>query len=159
MRPRWIVATALAATLGLAATGPAAPPAAACHATPPAALKTSGQARWLGDCPAGAATGLGVMRIGSAEPYKFFVGEMKGGLPVRGLMMLSSDGWEMAAHFDAAGQNQSPRSWDPKDWDAMFALAVRAAHSTAQRFAATGNRPSAAYYDRLAGKIRDGQPE
>jgi hypothetical protein len=120
---------------------------------------TSQPARWLGDCTNGAAEGLGVMRAGSAEPYQFFFGEMHAGAPVRGMLKEEVDGWEMAAHFDAARGIVSPRSWDPKDSHAMYLLAARAARTTAQRFASSGNRGSAAYYEKMAQDIISGEPE
>ncbi|RZM34976.1 MAG: hypothetical protein EOP67_14190, partial [Sphingomonas sp.] len=49
-------------------------------------------ARWLGECGKGTAEGLGIMRAGTGEPYAFFAGRMKGGVPVHGLLMLRSGG-------------------------------------------------------------------
>jgi hypothetical protein len=41
----------------------------------------------------------------------------------------------------------------------MYVLAARAARATAQIFSSSGNRSSAAYYERLAREITDGEPE
>jgi hypothetical protein len=132
------------------------PATGTCRAEAPAAL--TGPAHWLGACPNGAAEGLGVIRVGTAEPYQFFLGEMHAGLPVRG-MLKQTDGWGMAAHFDAARAVVSPRSWDPRDSHAMYLLAARAARTAARRFATMGNRGSAAYYQKLAQEVTDGEPE
>jgi hypothetical protein len=160
---RWAVTVVgVVASLGIASGCSGAPDSAmsgahACRAAAPAAL-TARPAHWLGGCADGAAEGLGVLRVGMAEPYQFFLGEMHAGMPVRG-MLKEADGWEMAAHFDAAQAIVSPRSWDPKDSHAMYLLAARAARTTANRFASSGNHGSAAYYARLAMEVTDGEPE
>jgi hypothetical protein len=163
MRRYWTVMV-LGTTLGLGIAGSCSgasaisgPDARFCRAAAPVVL-TAQPARWLGDCVNGVAEGLGVMRAGSMEPYQFFVGEMRAGVPVRG-MLKEADGWEMAAHFDTARAGISPRSWDPKDSHAIYILAARAAQTTAARFSSSGNRNSAAYYERLAREIYHGEPE
>lgn len=163
MSHRWaLTGLGVALTLSIAggcsgAPDATKPGASSCRAAAPAAL-TSQPARWLGGCTNGAAEGLGVMRAGSAEPYQFFFGEMHAGAPVRG-MLKEADGWEMAASFDAARGIVSPRSWDPKDSHAMYLLAARASRTTAQRFASAGNHGSAAYYEKMARDITNGEPE
>lgn len=156
------LAFATALGVGAAANCSAAPKNAmpdthSCRAAAPAAL-TAQPARWLGNCVNGMAEGLGVMQAGSAEPYQFFLGEMHAGTPVRG-MLKEADGWEMAAHFDEARAVKSPRSWEPKDSHAMYVLAARAARAMAARFSSSGNRSSAAYYERLAQEVTNGEPE
>jgi len=74
-------------------------------------------------------------------------------------MLKETSGWEMAAHFDEARAVKSPRSWDPKDSHAMYVPAARAARATATRFSSSGNRNSAAYYERLAREVANGEPE
>ncbi|MBZ6382561.1 hypothetical protein [Sphingomonas sanguinis] len=70
-------------TLGSAgacsADGDAKPPAAqnSCRVTIPADLSQR-PARWLGPCAQGMAEGLGVLRLGTGEPYQFFLGRMAG---------------------------------------------------------------------------------
>ncbi len=129
----------------------------ACRASTPPQL--AGQpARWLGPCASGAADGLGVMRVGTAQPYRFFLGEMKAGRPVRGLLKVDG-GWQTLGH--AIPPSKPEDGIDPvaRDNDAMFELGARAAQATAKRFSAQGNRQSAAYYERLAREVTDGMPE
>lgn len=115
-------------------------------------------AAWLGECRDGQAEGLGVVRSGTAAPYRFFAGEAHGGRAARGLIVTDS-GWFAAAGFDGTGRRIDIRSGDPNAYHALFMLAARAARTTAQRFAAAGNRGSSAYYERLAAKIAAGEPE
>lgn len=115
-------------------------------------------AQWLGACSAGRAHGLGVIRSGKAEPFKFFAGEARTGHPVKGLL-ITADGWFAAASFDASGRHVDIKSGDPDAYHALYVLASRAATASAQRFAAAGNKASAAYYQRLAKRITDGEPE
>lgn len=98
------------------------------------------------------------MRGGTGEPFDFFLGEMRNGAPVRG-MVIVTDGAEAVTQFDVAHRNANPRSGDPNEFHAVYVLATRAAMLTAQHYAALGNWGSAAYYQRLAKKIRDGEPE
>ena len=127
-----------------------------CRAAVPTYL-TARPTRWLGECRAGQAEGLGVLRAGAAEPYQFFFGLMRGGKPLRGLLRGPDEGWEEAASFDVRGHNVSTSN--PVAFDSLYKLATAASRATAQRFAAAGNRGSAVYYQRLANKIRDGEPE
>jgi hypothetical protein len=164
MRARWI-APMMAAVLALGmASGCFAAPKAVmpgtgpCRAVVPTTL-TAQPVRWLGDCPSGAAEGFGVMRAGAAEPYQFFLGEMHLGLPVRGLLIGPDEDWEIATDFDASHAPTSPRSMEGQDTHALFELSERAARTTARRFAAAGNQGSAVYYEKLAQKIVDGEPE
>jgi hypothetical protein len=158
------IVVALITALGLgigagsyAASGNGAANSASCRAAAPAAL-TAQPARWLGQCVNGAAEGAGTMRAGTAEPYQFFFGEMHAGLPVRGIMK-EADGWEMATSFDASRAGVVKRSMEGSESHEMFVLAARAARVTAQIFSSQGNRSSAAYYERLAQQITDGEPE
>ncbi|WP_394663356.1 hypothetical protein [uncultured Sphingomonas sp.] len=76
-------------TLGSAgacsADGDAKPPAvqAPCRVTILADL-TQRPARWLSPCAKGVAEGLGLLRLGTGEPYQFFLGRMADGRPVEG---------------------------------------------------------------------------
>ncbi|MEK6350058.1 MAG: hypothetical protein V4764_21425 [Burkholderia sp.] len=151
----WIAAMSLAVSLGAAPGFAAEADGAACRAAKPVDFH-SGPAHWQGPCPGGVAEGLGAMRIGSAEPYEFFLGEMKAGKPVRGLLKMN-DGWMVANSFDAASKVQSDNSG--RDFDALWQLGVRAAQATSRRFKDAGNARSAAYYQRLAKAVTDGQPE
>lgn len=150
------VMRSLAAIVALVMACPAfTQPKPGCLAAVPASL-TASPATWLGGCQAGKAEGLGVLRTGRAEPFQFFFGQMHAGEPVKGLMRVR-DGWEDAIRFDAHYHNIGAS--DQVAFDALYKLATRAANATAQRFAAAGNRGSAAYYQRLAKQIQDGEPE
>lgn len=92
------------------------------------------------------------------EPYRFFAGQARAGRPVKGLIVIK-DGFYTADSFDAHGTRRDITSGDPTEFHALYVLAARAALATAQRFAAAGNRGSAAYYRRLAKQIHDGEPE
>lgn len=133
------------------------PPQSACRAVLPA-ITTAARSRWLGDCPRGRAEGVGVLRIGSGGPFEFFFGEMRGGRPVRGLIR-AANGWYPAAAFDARLRAVNPRSWTREQGHGLYLLAARAARATARRFAAAGNRTSAAYYERLAREIVEGEAD
>lgn len=133
------------------------PSKSACRAAAPA-ITTATPSRWLGTCTRGLAEGVGVLRIGSREPFQFFFGEMRGGRPVRGLIR-AANGWYPAAAFDARFVAVNPRSWTPEQGHGLYVLAVRAARTTARRFATAGNRTSATYYERLAQEIADGESD
>jgi hypothetical protein len=142
---------------GVFCAAPSSAGTAPCRVQPVADFG-SAPAQWLGACPGGQAEGLGVIRSGRAEPYKFFAGEARAGRPVRGLL-LTEDGWFAAASFDGNGRHRDITSGDPNAYHALYGLAARAANASAQRFATAGNRASATYYQRLAKKITDGEPE
>jgi hypothetical protein len=155
---KWLGAP-LAVALSLAATAACGKPATvpACRIAPLGDFHAM-PAQWLGACQGGQADGLGVVRAGSAEPYRFFAGEAHAGRPAKGLIV-TDDGWFAAAGFDTSGRRLDIHSGNPNDYHSLFLLAARAAHATARQFAAAGNAGSAAYYERLAKKIADGEPE
>lgn len=130
---------------------------APCRFVAPAEFKHF-QIQWLGDCRSGLAEGKGIIRAGSAEPYRFFAGEIHAGKPVRGLLLIGED-WFAAAGFAPDGHRQDIWSGDPNEYHALFVMAADAAETAARHFAAVGNRSSAAYYHRLAKKIVSGEPE
>lgn len=146
----FIIAITVGATIGCRAEP-------ACQAIAPADL-TSHPTRWLGDCPAGRANGLGVLRAGAAEPYQFFAGAMRAGQPVRGILV-TRDAFQVVGRFDLQGRDLSPRSWEPEAHHAVFVLGARASQATASRFKTSGNAGSAAYYRRLSLRIQKGEPE
>ena len=149
-----------AALLASAAAAPAPPPVApaACTTAIPAEFALR-PARWLGGCTAGKAEGLGVMRFGAAAPYAFFVGRMRTGRPVTG-MLINPDGlFRPAKGFDSRLEAIDTDGNRRAEQDAVFALAGRAAEATARRFAAMGNPGSASFYHAMAKRIANGQPE
>ena len=134
------------------------PPAGACQFQTPADLDAA-PARWLGACINGAADGLGIIRAGTEEPYAFFAGQMQGGRPTEGLLVLREGGWMVAVRFDEAFRVVSSGGLRPEEDDHVFAQAHAAALETAARFRQDGNRGSADYYASLAQRITEGRPE
>jgi hypothetical protein len=130
----------------------------ACRFEAPADLDAS-PARWLGECPQGAAQGLGVLRGGLGEPYAFFAGVMQHGRPTEGLLMLKEGGWMVAVAFDEDLRTVQNGGLHPEWDDRPFAQAHAGALATASWFRRQGNTASAAYYARLAQSIIDGRPE
>ncbi|MFV0923086.1 hypothetical protein ACR720_10425 [Sphingomonas parapaucimobilis] len=146
----------------LSATACSAQPAAVTGKTPCAiarpTITRAAPARWLGACSQGRAEGIGVLRIGTGEPYEFFLGEVRAGRPVRGLIK-TINGWYPIARFDAHMTAVNPRSWEPRQAHDLYVLAVKSADATGRRFATAGNLGSARYYQRLARQIAEGEPE
>jgi hypothetical protein len=160
LKPLLLAAAAaitLAGTAALSRSAPASGPAA-CRADVPADL-TLAPAHWLGDCPDGAAEGLGILRAGTAEPYEFFAGRMHQGHLVDGLLLLEQGTMMAAVRFDATRHVVSSDGLHPAEDDTLFRNATAAASAVSKRFAAAGNRGSATYYARLAVKIKNSQPE
>lgn len=153
VRTAWTVAAALLATA--AAAGHAQAP---CRFHVPADLDAV-SARWWADCPGGMAEAPGVLRAGTGEPFAFFAGRMRAGLPASGLLMLRDGGWIAAVRFDRGLRAVVGNGPQPAQDDRVFAQAVAGARAAAVRFRRAGNAASAAYYDRLARRIVDGRPE
>jgi hypothetical protein len=152
----WLIAVAMVPAGGHAAEP--LPPATPCRFEAPADLDAA-PARWLGDCPQGAADGLGVLRGGVDEPYAYFVGVMHQGRPAEGLLMLKAGGWMLAVAFDESLKVVSNGGLHPEWDDRAFDQAHAGALSTARWFRRQGNQASAAYYTCLAQSIIDGRPE
>jgi hypothetical protein len=152
----WLVAVVMAPAAGHAAEP--LPPATPCRFEAPADLDAA-PARWLGECPQGAAEGLGVLRGGTGEPYAYFAGVMHQGRPAEGLLMLKAGGWMLAVAFDESLKVVSNGGLHPEWDDRAFERAHAGALATAGWFKRQGNQGSAAYYTRMAQSIIDGRPE
>ena len=148
--PLWLAVLMAAAPLR-------SPPDKPCLVPAPAGLH--GPGRWFGLCPDGRAEGMGVLRTGVAKPFGFFAGRMSAGRPGPGLVIRPDGLFVPAAGFDASGHPLPTDSLRPEQQDRLFALAANAAQATAGRFAQIGDRMSAAYYRKLAARIRNGLPE
>ena len=149
-----------AVMLVTAAAAPVPRPAAPlpCAAAIPAEFALR-PAHWLGGCTLGKAEGLGVLRFGAAAPFAFFVGQMRNGRPVTG-MLINPDGlFRPAKGFDSRLGAIDTDGNRPAEQEAVFALAGRAAEATSHRFAAIGNPGSASFYHGMAKRIADGRPE
>ncbi len=142
-------AEACAADSGAKTAAASAP----CRVTIPADL-TQRPARWLGPCAKGAAEGLGVLRLGTGEPYQFFLGRMADGRPVRGVLKVNGSQVIPAYRFDAEGRGMNPVGNRPEQLTQVFGTGSAGASAAAARFAAAGNMGSAAYYRKLAQDYR-----
>lgn len=126
---------------------------APCRVTIPADL-TQRPARWLGSCAKGVAAGLGVLRLGTGEPYQFFLGRMADGRPVQGVLKVNGSQVIAAYRFDAEGRGVNPDGNRPEQLTQVFRTGSAGASAAAARFAAVGNKASAAYYRKLARDYR-----
>ncbi|RSU61336.1 hypothetical protein BRX36_18115 [Sphingomonas sp. S-NIH.Pt1_0416] len=99
------------------------------------------------------------MRAGKAEPYEFFAGRMAGGKLVDGVL-LRRDGLMMVAiRFDKNRRVVVSDGLKASEDEDVFRTATASALATSRRFAAQNNLGSAAYYSRLADRIRTAPPE
>ena len=128
--------------------------APACAASVPADLAKR-PARWLGGCARGKAEGPGVLRLGTTEPFQFFTGTMKAGRPVRGVLKVNASQLVAAYAFDQWLEAIVPDGNRPVELDATFRTGSAGAAAVARRFAAAGNKASAAYYQRMADHYRE----
>lgn len=156
--PYAIVAIGIVLAIGSAAAcsaggGAAAPSAADCRVTIPADL-TQRPARWLGDCIKGTAEGLGVLRLGKAEPYQFFLGRMARGRPIQGVLKVNGSQLIPAYRFDPEWRGVVPDADRPEQLTQVFRTGSAGASAAAQRFASQGNAGSATYYRKLAEDYR-----
>lgn len=126
----------------------------ACRAAAPADLANR-PLRWMGPCVAGKADGPGVLRLGAAEPFQFFMGTMKAGRPVRGVLKVNASQLVAAYSFDQRLEAIVPDGNRPAELDETFRTCSAGAAAAARRFAAAGNKASAAYYRRMADQYRE----
>ena len=154
--PYAIAAIGIVLAIGSAAAcsaGGGAPSAADCRVTIPADL-TQRPARWLGDCIKGTAEGLGVLRLGKAEPYQFFLGRMARGRPIQGVLKVNGSQLIPAYRFDPEWRGVVPDADRPEQLTQVFRTGSAGASAAARRFASQGNAGSATYYRKLAEDYR-----
>ena len=147
----------LAAMAGLGGSTASAP-ASSCRWSVPVDVRQR-PVQWLGDCHAGLANGLGILRAGNREPYDFFLGRMSKGRPVDGLMIGHGTEWLVAHGFDERGGIKRTPNAAEGEFGAVFSRAAAAADANAKRMEARGNPASARYYRTLAAKVRNSLPE
>ncbi len=141
------LATVALALCGLA-TGFAAQ--ASCLFTPPQGWAKEAT-RWDGDCLAGQADGVGVLKEFSGSSVKrFYFGSMKDGSPQLGVVD-QTDGY-IAGRFINGNVVASD---ERQDYVSAFAEAEKAANHVAGRFAKAGNKGSAAFYKGKAKALRE----
>jgi hypothetical protein len=128
--------------------------ASACAATPPAEL-TARPAMWLGPCAGGRAEQLGVLRLGRTAPHQFFLGRMRAGKPVQGVLVLNASQLKDAVRFDARmnAVNSDPNRQG--EIESVFRVASSAAAATARRFEVLRNPGSARFYRDMAVRYRE----
>lgn len=146
------------ALAGIGCSQAAPPPAAGCSAVVPAGM-TGSPPRWLGACAAGKAAGVGVLRVGDRAPFAFFFGRVAAGRPQTGLVMLASGNMIQIRGVTDTGAILSADGEHLPEQDRAWADAAAGARLVARRFAAAGNRGSAAYYARWAQRIETQRPE
>lgn len=108
-----------------------------------------GAPQWVGECRAGKAHGLGMirMRIG-AKALNAFFGLMENGRPVEGAIE-TAEGWIVGRA--EGGDLASASDFDERD--RAFDAAARAAQSVSDHYRRAGNRPSAEFYAKLRERI------
>ena len=84
---------------------------------------------------------------------------MRGGHPVEGVIVLASGLMKVAVRFDATRHAVVSDGLRPSEDEKVFRTATAAATTVSQRFATAGNRSSAAYYAKLAARIKAAPPE
>ncbi|RZL81870.1 MAG: hypothetical protein EOP66_05530 [Sphingomonas sp.] len=148
----------VAAAIGLIAASASATPRIAgtpsCRVQVPADLD-SGNAVWLGACARGRAQALGVLRVGARAPYQFFLGRVEAGRPVTGVLVLDRSQLMDAVRFDSALRAVHTDGLKPGEIEGVFRIASAGAQAAAQRFLASGNRSSAAFYAKMAHDYRE----
>jgi len=129
-----------------------ADPATGCRFELPRTL-AGGNVFWMGDCPRGRASGLGMLRRrdGNTAGAAFF-GELKSGVPTIGVIQVEG-GYEVGRYRDGDLTSARSRELDfPERLDA-FRTAAQAARAVAAKFVVIGNERSAAFYANIARQL------
>ena len=107
--------------------------------------------QWDGNCVAGRAEGLGVLKEYSEKKVKrFFFGRLKSGDIEFGV--IDQDEGFMAGSFAKGALIPSD---DRQTFIDAFAEAEKASSQAASRFSKTGNKASAGFYERKAKELRE----
>lgn len=117
-------------------------PGSKCRFVAPKSL-TAGPTNWIGDCPGGKASGLGVLvrRDGGSATATFY-GELRGGVPVIGA--INVDGGYVVGKF--TGDDLVQGDLEPQVRIDSFTVAAKAARAVSARFQAQKNAASARFY-------------
>ncbi len=111
----------------------------------------AGSTRWDGECKAGQADGLGVLKeYSGASVKRIYFGRLKNGSPDLGVVD-QPDGY-VAGQF---ADGKPLVSDDRQVFVSAFAEAEKAAKQTAGRLAKAGNKASAAFYQNKARALRE----
>lgn len=144
MTPSWVVQAAPPPSMQADTHG--------CRLLVPADLGSS-PVTWVGNCKAGLAEGLGVIRIGGPGTPRLFAGEMREGRPVAGFLDTgSADSAGPSLHFRGADGLSTRNRGEALR---ACAIAARGATSAATRYRAMHNLASAKFYDGWAATLRN----
>jgi hypothetical protein len=126
-------------------------PATGCHFVTPASLDAA-PTYWTGACPAGKATGLGMLRtrVGTITGHAFY-GELREGVPVIGAVDL--DGGFRVGRFVAGDIGTRDTEWQERHDG--FETALRAARAVSAHYAGQKNAASARHYSTVAKKLEN----
>jgi hypothetical protein len=117
-------------------------PGSKCRFVAPRSL-TAGPTNWIGDCPAGKASGLGVLvRRDGGKATATFYGELREGVPVIGA--INVDGGYVVGKF--TGDDLVQGDLEPQVRIDSFNVAAKAARAASARFQAQKNAASARFY-------------
>ncbi|WP_432725863.1 hypothetical protein [Variovorax sp. W6] len=124
-------------------------PATGCRFVAPASLETA-PTYWTGACPAGKASGVGMLRarVGANAGYAFY-GELRDGIPVIGAVDL--EGGFRVGRFVAGDIGARDTEWQERHDG--FETALRAARAVSAHYAGQKNAASARYYTSIAKKL------
>ena len=157
MRERFLLVIGMA-VMHAGCSSAASRPTESCSTVVPAQIRGP-QPRWLGDCTAGKAAGVGVLRVGSGTSFGFFFGRVAAGKPQTGLIMLRDGNMMEIQGVTTSGAVIPTDGLDMRQGNRAWADAAAGARLVARRFAASGNAGSSAYYARWARKIETQRPE
>ncbi|GEM_PF-975973 len=117
-------------------------PGSKCSFVAPKSL-TAGPTNWIGECPGGKASGLGVLvRRDGGKATATFYGELRAGVPVIGA--INVDGGYVVGKF--TGDDLVQDGLEPQVRIDSFNVAAKAARAASARFQAQKNAASARFY-------------
>ncbi|MFS2110161.1 hypothetical protein ACCC88_10765 [Sphingomonas sp. Sphisp140] len=117
-------------------------PGSKCRFVAPKSL-TAGPTNWIGECPGGKASGLGVLvRRDGGKATATFYGELREGVPVIGA--INVDGGYVVGKF--TGDDLVQGDLEPQVRIDSFNVAAKAARAASARFQAQKNAASARFY-------------
>lgn len=117
-------------------------PGSKCRFVAPKSL-TAGPTNWIGECPGGKASGLGVLvRRDAGTATATFYGELRDGVPVIGA--INVDGGYVVGKF--TGDDLVQGDLEPQVRIDSFTVAAKAARAASARFQAQKNAASARFY-------------
>lgn len=124
-------------------------PSSKCRFVAPQSL-TAGPIYWTGACPAGKASGPGMLlRRTGGKPGHAFYGEMRAGVPVIGV--IEADGGFFVGRF--IDGDLGPRNTEGQETIDAFRAGARGARAVSARYAAQKNAASAQHYAAVAKKL------